>query len=211
MERSNHKKHIRPKIFKMTSLSSLMALEFVIHCKIRVIMSYHKFFSMFNQFCAAYFEAPLVCLCILDHVCTLKWCGWMKFLLMYSKNFSILHSRYYSYWWWVYPDSRVHGANMGPIWGRQDPGGPHIGPMNLAIWVVLPEHSGFSTSIVNLKLIILQLTVKFIFILTSFYILSLKLLYWYQHHSRRFSISQKAIVFGCSQQVQLVVAMPTDH
>ena len=24
-------------------------------------------------------------------------------------------------------------ANMGPLWGRQDPGGPHIGPMNLAI------------------------------------------------------------------------------
>ena len=33
------------------------------------------------------------------------------------------------------PDSRVHGANMGPIWGRQDPGGPHVGPINLAIWV----------------------------------------------------------------------------
>ena len=33
------------------------------------------------------------------------------------------------------PDSKVHGANMGPIWGRQDPGGPHVGPMNLAIWV----------------------------------------------------------------------------
>ena len=32
------------------------------------------------------------------------------------------------------PDSKVHGANMGPIWGRQDPGGPHVGPMNLAIW-----------------------------------------------------------------------------
>ena len=31
------------------------------------------------------------------------------------------------------PDSMVHGANMGPIWGRQDPGGPHVGPMNLAI------------------------------------------------------------------------------
>ena len=25
-------------------------------------------------------------------------------------------------------------ANMGPIWGRQDPGGPHVGPMNFAIW-----------------------------------------------------------------------------
>ena len=23
---------------------------------------------------------------------------------------------------------------MGPIWGRQDPGGPHDGPMNYAIW-----------------------------------------------------------------------------
>ena len=34
----------------------------------------------------------------------------------------------------INPDSKVHGANMGPIWGRQDPGGPHVGPMNFAIW-----------------------------------------------------------------------------
>ena len=32
------------------------------------------------------------------------------------------------------PDSKVHGANMGPIWGRQDPDGPHVGPMKNAIW-----------------------------------------------------------------------------
>ena len=32
------------------------------------------------------------------------------------------------------PDSTVHGANMGPTWGRQDPGGPHVGHMNLVIW-----------------------------------------------------------------------------
>ena len=25
--------------------------------------------------------------------------------------------------------------HMGPIWDRQDPGGPHVGPMNFAIWV----------------------------------------------------------------------------
>ena len=31
------------------------------------------------------------------------------------------------------PDIKVHGAIMGPIWGRQDPGGPHVGPMNHAI------------------------------------------------------------------------------
>ena len=34
------------------------------------------------------------------------------------------------------PDSNVHGASMGPIWGRQDPGGPHVGAMNFAIWDV---------------------------------------------------------------------------
>ena len=44
--------------------------------------------------------------------------------------------------WWseayrVVPDNKVHGANMGPTWGREDPGGSHAGPMNFAIWVAL--------------------------------------------------------------------------
>ena len=34
------------------------------------------------------------------------------------------------------PDSKVHGANMGPTWDRQGPGGPHVGPMKFAIWDV---------------------------------------------------------------------------
>ena len=37
----------------------------------------------------------------------------------------------------IYPDSKVHGANMGPIWGRYEPGGPHVGPMIFAIWVLI--------------------------------------------------------------------------
>ena len=37
----------------------------------------------------------------------------------------------------VTPDSKVHVANMGPIWGPQDPGGPHVGPMNFAIWDIM--------------------------------------------------------------------------
>ena len=41
----------------------------------------------------------------------------------------IFHVKY------IYPDSKVHGANQGPIWGRQDPGGPHVVPMNIVIWV----------------------------------------------------------------------------
>ena len=34
----------------------------------------------------------------------------------------------------VHPDNKVDEANMGPTWGRQDPGGPHVGTMNFAIW-----------------------------------------------------------------------------
>ena len=30
------------------------------------------------------------------------------------------------------PESKVHGANMGPTWVLSAPDGPHIGPMNLA-------------------------------------------------------------------------------
>ena len=37
----------------------------------------------------------------------------------------------------AFTDSKVDGANMGPTWGQKDPGGPHVGPINLAIWVVL--------------------------------------------------------------------------
>ena len=31
------------------------------------------------------------------------------------------------------PDSKIHGANMGPTWVQSSPGGPHGGPINLAI------------------------------------------------------------------------------
>ena len=29
------------------------------------------------------------------------------------------------------PDTKVHGANMGPTWGRQDPGGSHVDHVKL--------------------------------------------------------------------------------
>ena len=31
------------------------------------------------------------------------------------------------------PDSKVHGANMGPTWVLSAPDGPHVGPLNLVI------------------------------------------------------------------------------
>ena len=33
----------------------------------------------------------------------------------------------------INPDSKIHGANMGPTWVLSAPDGPHVGPMNLAI------------------------------------------------------------------------------
>ena len=33
----------------------------------------------------------------------------------------------------IAPDSKVHGANMGPTWVLSAPDGPRVGPMNLAI------------------------------------------------------------------------------
>ena len=40
----------------------------------------------------------------------------------------------------INPDSKAHGTNMRPIRGRQDLGGPHVGPMNFAIWETFYYH-----------------------------------------------------------------------
>ena len=39
-----------------------------------------------------------------------------------------------------FPDSKVHGANMGPTWALSAPCGPHVGPINLAIRDSLSRH-----------------------------------------------------------------------
>ena len=41
----------------------------------------------------------------------------------------------------LYADIKVYGVNMGPTWGRQDPDGPHIGPMNFALCVAITKQS----------------------------------------------------------------------
>ena len=48
----------------------------------------------------------------------------------YKRRFLTIFNKF------AFPDSNVHGANIGPTWGRQDPGEPHVGPMNFAIWVM---------------------------------------------------------------------------
>ena len=50
----------------------------------------------------------------------------------------------------AYSDSKAYGANMGHTWGRQDPGGPHVGHMNFAIWVYM---SIFAMAVLSLSII----------------------------------------------------------
>ena len=51
--------------------------------------------------------------------------------------------------WWRYPDSKVHGANIGPTWVLSAPDGPHVGPMNLVIRVHMERRHRDSS--VNLR------------------------------------------------------------
>ena len=46
---------------------------------------------------------------------------------------SILERYVMKQWQALIPDSKVHGANMGPTCVLSAPDGPHVGPMNLAI------------------------------------------------------------------------------
>ena len=68
-----------------------------------------------------------------------QWCSCWQACDCISMLGTRLHwvKSYYSNLWQAFPDSKVHWANMGPTWGRQDPGGPHVGPMNFAIWVAM--------------------------------------------------------------------------
>ena len=37
------------------------------------------------------------------------------------------------------PDSKFNRANMGTTWGQQDPGMPHDGPNDIAIWGIISD------------------------------------------------------------------------
>ena len=61
-----------------------------------------------------------------------------------------------SYKIWQSPDSKVHGANTGPIWGWQGPGGPHDGPWTLLSgslysWMFFFLQNNFHPKLVTIK------------------------------------------------------------
>ena len=51
---------------------------------------------------------------------------WTWSSLAHKKGYCPLHT---------YPDRKVHGANMGPTWVLSAPDGPHVVPINFAIWL----------------------------------------------------------------------------
>ena len=42
----------------------------------------------------------------------------------------------------LFPDSKVHVAHMGHTWVLSASGGPHVGPMNIAIRIILSSAVG---------------------------------------------------------------------
>ena len=66
------------------------------------------------------------------------------FLVIERSHKSCLTGKWTEIIFYLFPNNKVHGANMRPTWGRQDPGVPHVGHMNLAIWVVSVQVRTFS-------------------------------------------------------------------
>ena len=61
--------------------------------------------------------------------------GQLNTTILTLKTNSCLDAKFKS----VYPDSKVHVANMGPTWVLSAPGGLHVGPINLVIRVVIRQ------------------------------------------------------------------------
>ena len=87
-------------------------------------------------------------ICVLSHFSSLMqsegWCqfnqSWITTTTTCQRALDYIQLIWLATFWLndsSFPDSEVDGAYMGPTWGRQDPGAPHVGPMLLIIWVVL--------------------------------------------------------------------------
>ena len=56
---------------------------------------------------------------------------WVCLLLLHVCSVSSCYVQFINV---ILSDSKVRGANMGPIWGWHEAGGPHVSPLNFAIW-----------------------------------------------------------------------------
>ena len=82
--------------------------------------------ELFN--CSSRFKFDRVIDTIAVDACRNSWTTWSKKGLISQYQDFRLYNK-------TSPDSKVHGANMGPTRVQSAPDGPHVGPMNLAIRV----------------------------------------------------------------------------
>ena len=61
-----------------------------------------------------------------------------------------------------FPDSKVHGTNTGPIWGRQDPGGPMLAPWTLLSGLLLLFQQDFTIEYYGIHWTLKPLTCGFV-------------------------------------------------
>ena len=61
-------------------------------------------------------------------------CSYQKSHIYVCFMYQCLYHKEYTH---VYPDSKAQWANMGLTWVLSAPDGPHVGPMNLAIRVIM--------------------------------------------------------------------------
>ena len=83
-------------------------------------------FSWMNTVCFSAFWQ--LCYCWWFNICTLLFVWLIQSQCVANQLFLSIAATF------VCTSTTLIGANMGPIWDRQDPGGPHVGSMNFAIW-----------------------------------------------------------------------------
>ena len=103
---------------------------------------------------------------------------------------------------YLHPDSKLHGANKGPVWGRQDPCLSHVGPMNIAIWAVLTNIHFTRLFLYNIITFIAIATSDLFWKLTFSY-LTLGLMYLILPHTFVFYVIMYHICFGLTIPIQM--------
>ena len=96
---------------------------------------YYRVFVKANPLHLPLHYDPWVSIMTLESVRMCHHSGWLKMTVSGATGACCLWEIYH-YWPLMLHViiARFIGPNMGPIWGRQDPGEPHVGPMNFAIW-----------------------------------------------------------------------------
>ena len=119
----------------------------------------------------ASYSLILILSMLMEHLSAEVFCQCCKLLELMESctsemicNLRHLHNKlrcaniYQKYQPWLQESWGQHGAHLGPIWGRRVPGGPHVDPMNFAIWEDSITWYSFSQSLFGMDKSFLWLT-----------------------------------------------------